>query len=202
MRNTKGFTMVELLVVLVIVAILAAVATPLFIQNTKRAKASEAIATMGLMRQALRDYKINANKYFTITSSDKIQDPLPPATKVNDKGDLSASNTYGLDIDVGIPQYFSNGAFTVLTKGANSPLVVGDSQSGLFTDPPPVDFIITATGEVKEGVNAECGQNKQTDCAIKASEVNEYIMEMDNSGRIFVSYKKEPNNAARKWSNY
>ena len=79
--NVKGFTMIELLVVLVIIAILAAVATPLFLANTKRAKASEAVATMGLIRQAQRDYKTNNNTYFDV-ASDKIQKPLPPLNDI------------------------------------------------------------------------------------------------------------------------
>ena len=198
MRNTKGFTMVELLVVLVIVAILAAVATPLFIQNTKRAKASEAIATMGLMRQALRDYKINANKYFSVKLGDDLQDPLPPVTAITGTdGTLSPAGSYGLDVDVGTPQYFSNGSFTVITK-AN--LANTDSLSGLFTTPGPIDFIITANGKVETGGNVLC-KDTSTDCAIKASEVNDYIVEMDNSGRIFISYKIETD-GTRKWSNY
>ena len=200
MRNTKGFTMVELLVVLVIVAILAAVATPLFIQNTKRAKASEAIATMGLMRQTLRDYKINANKYFSIKAADDLQDPIPPVTAVTGDGTLSPAGSYGLDVDVGTPQYFSNGSFTVLSKPT---LANGDSQSALFTDPGPVDFIITANGKVETGGNVLC-KGATVDCAIKAGEVDEYIVEMDNSGRIFISYKDaaKESDGKRKWSNY
>ena len=66
MLNRKGFTMVELLVVLVIIAILAAVATPLFLSNTQRAKASEASATMALLRQALREFRIQNGNFFDI----------------------------------------------------------------------------------------------------------------------------------------
>ena len=61
MKNKQGFTMVELLVVLVIVAILAAVATPIYLANVKRSRASEAVATMALIRQSLRDYQINGS---------------------------------------------------------------------------------------------------------------------------------------------
>ena len=66
MKNKKGFTMVEVLVVLVIVAILAAVATPIYLANVQRSRASEAIASMALIRQAERDYVINAANYFDI----------------------------------------------------------------------------------------------------------------------------------------
>lgn len=55
-RGTKkcGFTLVELMVVAVIVAILAAVAIPLMSANKKRAMATEAQAALGTVRSALR----------------------------------------------------------------------------------------------------------------------------------------------------
>ena len=42
MFSKKGFTMVELLVVLIILAILVAVAVPMYFANVRRARASEA----------------------------------------------------------------------------------------------------------------------------------------------------------------
>lgn len=53
-RNKKGFTMVELMVVAAIVAILAAVLVPMMTGNKKTAYASEAVASLGTVRNALR----------------------------------------------------------------------------------------------------------------------------------------------------
>ena len=159
-RNTqsaKGFTMVELLVVLVIVGILAAVATPLYLANTRRARASEAVATMGLVRQALRDYNVaHPNSYQNIANI-----TLQPPT--------------GAGVDVGVAQYFSNAVFSV---GANV-------TSSNFANPPAQDFLIFANGNTPP--NVACSGNL-TNCAVHNTEVSGYHLEMDNSGRIFVSY--------------
>ncbi len=199
MINKKGFTMVELLVVLVIVAILAAVATPLFVQNTKRAKASEAIATMGLMRQALRDYKINTNTYFDVTS-DNIQDPLPPTSEITKTtGVLANPNNFGLDVDVGVGQYFSNAAFTVEAKGTTGTITPSSdvNSTKIFENPSAVDFLIKVDGS--KSVSCKATGADLNNCAVKADEVANYRIEMDNSGRVAISYK---DGAANTWSNY
>ncbi|TMQ69469.1 MAG: prepilin-type N-terminal cleavage/methylation domain-containing protein, partial [Candidatus Eisenbacteria bacterium] len=46
-RNQKGFTLMELMVVIVIVAILAAVAVPLYINYVKDASRTEAKGAIG-----------------------------------------------------------------------------------------------------------------------------------------------------------
>ena len=195
-NNKKGFTMVELLVVLVIVGILAAVATPILLANAKRAKASEAVATMGLIRENLREYKITNNTYFDVTSGD-VQKPLPPVSNINlTDGALATANTYGTAVDAGVSQYFSNHCYTVNAAGTGG-LSDGNGTSNLFTNPPAVDFLILVDGTP----SVACSAVVTTNCAIKASEVNAganaFWLEMDNSGRIMVSY----DNAAT-WSNY
>ena len=56
MRNRKGFTLVELMVVILIVGILAAVAIPLMQGRIDKAKWSEGNATAGTVRTAIRAY--------------------------------------------------------------------------------------------------------------------------------------------------
>jgi type IV pilus assembly protein PilA len=62
-QNKRGFTLVELMVVAVIVAILAAVAIPLMTANKKRAMATEAEAGLGVVRTALRAMYAESGSY-------------------------------------------------------------------------------------------------------------------------------------------
>ena len=207
MLNKKGFTMVELLVVLVIVGILAAVATPIYLANVQRSRASEAISTMGLIRQAERDYRINHNIYFDVaaaTDVGKIQLPLPATTAIT-AGTGAVTGNFGLDVNVGVSQYFSNGSFTVESNGDGSAALPDtDGASGLFAGPPAVDFIVSASG-LASSVISPFGQNNvcaagdpvTVSCSAKGAEVTGYRLEMDNSGRIFVSYDN-----AITWSAY
>ena len=196
MRNNKqGFTIVELLVVLVIIAILAAVATPIYLNNANKARASEAIAALGLIRHAEREYRINNNTYFDVAANaalGNIQGVLP--TVVNPANGAPGNATDGLAINLGTTQYFSNGSYTVEASGTGA-LPTPAGSSGLFVAPPAQDFIISVTGN-GAAVVAPFGQNRPcaagltdpANCSAKGAEVNNYRLEMDNSGRIFVSY--------------
>ena len=68
MSRKAGFTLVELMVVAIIVALLAAVAIPLMSANRKRAASTEGEAGLGTIRSALRAvyaekdaYNVNLN---------------------------------------------------------------------------------------------------------------------------------------------
>jgi prepilin-type N-terminal cleavage/methylation domain-containing protein len=64
-RTRSGFTLVELMVVAIIVAILAAVAIPLMSGNKKRAMATEAESALGTLRTQLRVMYAETGTYAT-----------------------------------------------------------------------------------------------------------------------------------------
>jgi len=61
--NESGFTLVELMIVIVIVGILAAVAVPIYQGNIAKAKMTECDAALGTIRTAERVYYAENNHY-------------------------------------------------------------------------------------------------------------------------------------------
>ena len=53
MRKESGFTLLEILVVIIIVGVLAAVAMPTLFRNVERSRASEALNTLGVVKRQM-----------------------------------------------------------------------------------------------------------------------------------------------------
>ena len=73
----KGFTLVELAVVIVIIGVLAAFGVPRFLKSVERTKASEAFAYLSAVRAAQERYVAKEGKYATaIGDLDIVQSSL------------------------------------------------------------------------------------------------------------------------------
>jgi len=63
LKRKKGFTLIELMTVVIIVGILASVSVPLYRAQVKKAIASEGIALVGSVRSAQRIYYAENDAY-------------------------------------------------------------------------------------------------------------------------------------------
>ena len=130
-RRRKGFTMVELMVVVLIVGILAAVAVPLMSGRIDSSKWSEGKAAMGTIASALRVYAAEKGGFAT----------APLLTDIGFKpGDLNG--TYFSDGDYAITSASAAGGQVdfVITCTANP----GGRTPGAPTSPPSMTLTSAA----------------------------------------------------------
>src|SRR5262249_36961559 len=78
LRPSRGFTLVELMIVLVVLGILAAIAIPNMILMTARAKEAGTKSNMHTLQVAAEDYAVAFDGYYsTILDATHIADRLP-----------------------------------------------------------------------------------------------------------------------------
>jgi len=128
-----GFTLVELMVVAVIVAILAAVAVPLMEVNRKRAMVTEAEAGLGTIRNAWRAMYAETRDYTKSSNGSEIQPGpalvIPGIGPVDLEGQFFKSDNY--EIVAVSPDSFLLRCSG--TTGAVAGIVVTLDQNGNFS---------------------------------------------------------------------
>jgi len=75
-RDQAGFTLIELMIVVVIVGILAAIAIPAFTKNVKKSKASEVAATLGELKAKEELYKSEFGQYLSTGATEAAKWPV------------------------------------------------------------------------------------------------------------------------------
>ena len=114
MDRYGAFTLIELMIVVVIVAILAMVAVPIYQANVTQAKMSEGIAGVGSIRTAFRVYAATHNGTY------------PVLTAVDGSG-LSVLNIASTDLD---GKYFENDNYAVTSTATTYTLTATEEGSG------------------------------------------------------------------------
>lgn len=68
-NNKSGFTLLEILVVIIIVGVLASVAMPQLFRNVERSRATEALASLGAAKRSIEACAMQFNNVFTTCNS-------------------------------------------------------------------------------------------------------------------------------------
>ena len=118
LKSKRGFTLIELIVVIVIIGVLSSIAAPMMQGNVARAKRTEAAAALGAIRTAERCYYVDNTGYVAVTSAQwTTTGPL---------------NTYVRSQDLD-GRYYTNGNYSVTcatSQGSSFRAVAANSTLG------------------------------------------------------------------------
>jgi prepilin-type N-terminal cleavage/methylation domain-containing protein len=115
-RNRRGFTMIELMVVVVIVAILAGVAIPIYGKYIKNSRLTEASAKMGEI--------ITAAKAYAMENQDASGNPTWPSA-AGGIVDLTSTELFSYAITAGGGGNANTTAFTITATGIAAKKMAG-----------------------------------------------------------------------------
>ena len=135
-KSQKGFTLIELMIVVVIIGILAAIAIPNFIAMQDRAKEGSTKANMHTFQLAAEDYGVQNNATYSADCAGVA--PLLPRGGANFKNPFNSASA----------SYVDAGAWAV-------PQTTGSTTSG-----------ITAYQDSVQAKYQVCGRGKSGDISI------------------------------------
>jgi type IV pilus assembly protein PilA len=145
-KGNQGFTLIELLVVIIIIGILSAIALPSFLNQSNKAKQSEAKQYVGTVTRTQQSYYMENNRF-----AGNLQDMSNPIT-----GSTTNYN-YGV---------------TLATTDATQVLNTGTSKSNALRSYAGSTFVVTnATTSETNTVAIVCESNVPTTTAVAVGTV-------------------------------
>ena len=128
-KRRGGFTLVEIMIVVAIIALLAAIAVPGFLRARKRSQATRILNDLRLIDAAVDQYAIETNRTTgdSVTYSD-WKSYLKQNTALANSGADLFGNTYGPQTVYTIPKVPS-AAFNALISLLRSALFAADAMS-------------------------------------------------------------------------
>lgn len=139
LKNRKGFTLIELMIVVAIIGILAAIAIPNFLTFRLKAKTSEAKANLGAIRTVQEAYRAEEDTYYPSGSTIARYPGSPDTTKQT--WTASATGFSALGFEPAGQVYYDYGI-----SAADATSFTGDAYGDLDGDLMLARYVITSAG--------------------------------------------------------
>lgn len=98
LKKNRGFTLLEIIIVIIIIGVLASLALPRFIRTAEYSRATEALTNLSGMRQAMNRCFLQANSYALCTLAGLDVDiPAAGTTHFNYTLSAVAANTFTIN---------------------------------------------------------------------------------------------------------
>ena len=126
MIKREGFTLLELMIVIIIIGILASLALPRFIRTAERSRAAEALAQLGAVRGAMQRYYASDRSYTGATLTTIDVDNPNDAT-------LYPYRLFSYSLTVTDKDHVTATATRNLTKGGDGSSTITINQDGTIS---------------------------------------------------------------------
>lgn len=124
LKNGKGFSLIELMIVVAVIAIIASIAIPSYNRYVTRTKRADAMGALLSAAQAVERYKANNNFSFEGVDTAGVINTQVPADGGNAYYNISFSNvtasTYTLTATPTGSQPTADGSLTINEQGAKT----------------------------------------------------------------------------------
>ena len=158
-ENTRGFTIAELMIVLIVIGILASVAIPLYQVVPEKSKETEAIAKLVLIRDAMLAYREESG---TFAHPSFTEGGPGPIEEFSEEDGRDAEGSLGLKRSELLGRYYSHECFSFDgAPGQDDFVIVCDgSRSGApyANEVARLVYSIDRDGSIAGGVRAGLGR--------------------------------------------
>jgi len=152
-RKDEGFTLIELLVVIIIIGILSAIALPSFLNQSAKARASEARTNVGAMNRSQQTYYLESQKFSDTV--DKLGIGVKNTPNYAYEIDATAPETAAINKGKSLNKDLKSHVGGVFSVGGQTPSILCQAKAASKEADAATDVPTNTKGAIACGTNTE-----------------------------------------------